>query len=172
MSYRKYDHNVDIKSTQLTRGLKSIGNLILYAAGGAVVVFILLVINGLIMMNLQQNERNREKENAINITSYKVMEEIASDLRNNKARYDVDWSGKWVTIRGNISGFSSQQAFEINNQSSRWAIVTCYWSSVQREKVARLDAGDIVNVVGELSVTKPFYEGNKYKFGLSSCEIL
>jgi hypothetical protein len=160
MSYRKYDHNVDIKSTQLSQGLKNIAKFIAFVLGGGVGIFGVMLIVIVIAAMQQHNSEMAGKDKAEDISSFQIQKRIDDDSVNNPPRYDVNWSSKWVTFTGEVTNISTY-SFEVFNQSHKWgsrvwANVICDFKSDQKGRVAQLDKGTRVKIVGKLSVSKPY----------------
>lgn len=173
MSYRKYDHNVDIKSTQISKGLANIGKLLLFIASGAVSLFVCTVILAAVIGINQHNKDIAGKDEAIDISSFQIQKRIDDDFLNNPPRYDLNWSSKWVKFTGEVTNISSY-SFEVSNQSHKWgsrvwANVICDYKYDQKGRVAQLDKGTRVKIVGKLSVSKPYDTVN---FKLYDCEVL
>ena len=173
MSYRKYDHNVDIKSTQISKGLANVGKLLLIIASGALTLFVGAVITAAVIGINQHNKDIASKEKAIDISSFQIQKRIDDDRVNNPPRFDLNWSGKWVKFRGEVWKISDY-TFYVSNQSHKWgsriwANVICDYKSDQKGRVAQLNKGTRVKIVGKLSVSKPFDTVN---FKLYDCEVL
>lgn len=98
MPNKKYDHNVDIKSTQIANGLKGIGVGALSLLSAGVVLF----LGGATVLSIQgiyeYNQDQKAKKQPINITPFSTMRTIVNDYENNPTRYRLEWEGKYAPI--------------------------------------------------------------------------
>ena len=174
MPDRRYDHNVDIKSTQLGNAIKNIGILIAGGVGGIIAAgFIGLVLLAIIVNITESNKEKEEKQarkNAINITPYQTLTRISYDYAKNNARYRLEWAGKYVTHSGGIKKMNNS-TFSMYNAWNLGAEVICDWSySDQMKNVARLNPGDNTSVSGTLSLRRNDYN-KTWVYTISDCEI-
>ena len=144
---RNYNHNIDIKSTQVAGAFKSIAK---FSLGLGISTVALL---GVAIAVAITNESNREKEALSRMRPLDLNTAIL-DYKRNPVRYDEKWGGEYVSFSGRISGIRSSE-FNFNPvQTTRQSSTTvkCDFDYSEKSKVAGLDSGDYVSVLGKLSL--------------------
>ena len=174
MPNKKYDHNVDIKSTQLgdaiTKGVVTIGAGAIGIVGGGVIGLSVVVSIAIAIGEIQDRvKENKERSRTVSIAPVSKLRTILYDYQNNEARYQIDWENRYVTYTGKVAKINSGK-FDISTQMPRLAKVVCDWKGDQKERVAKLNTGDTIYVSGKLNVSKT-YSSKIYEFKISSCEI-
>ena len=161
---RNYNHNVDIKSTQVAGAFKSFAKFALGA--GIVTIGGLAVIIGIIV----NDENNKEKE-ALSRTKPLDTSSAILDYKRNPVRYNENWDGKYVTFSGRVKDLSSYEFAFVPVATARQSSTTvkCDFKYSEKSKVAQLDSGKYVSVLGKLSLRQ--VDSWKFEAKLSDCTL-
>ena len=163
---RNYNHNIDIKSTQVAGAFKSFAKLALGAGIvtiGGLAIIISIVVN---------DENNREKE-ALARTKPLALNSALVDYKQNPVRYDENWGGEYVTYSGRINKLQSFEFDFATVDTTRGSTtkVVCDFDYTEREKIAQMDSGDYVSVLGKLTIRENGYGRPQFEAKLSDCTI-
>lgn len=165
-STRNYNHNVDIKSTQVAGAFQSFAK---FALGAGIVTIGGIVVLAAIFTNV---DNNREKE-ALSRTKPLVLNSALVDYNRNPVRYDANWQGEYVTYSGRIDKLSSYEfSFSpVNTTRGSSTVVKCDFDHSEREKIAQMNNGDYVSVLGKLNLRKISYGRSQFEAELEDCKI-
>ena len=95
------------------------------------------------------------------------------DYKRNPIRYDENWDMEYVAYSGRIDELSSYEfsLVPVNTTRGSTTVVKCDFHYSDREKIAQMDNGDYVNIIGKLSLTENSYGSPQFEAELNDCKI-
>ena len=161
---RNYNHNVDIKSTQVAGAFKGFAK---FALGAGILTVAGLAV---IIATFVTSDNQAEKEALARMKNLSANAAIL-DYKRNPVRYRENWDGEYVTYTGQIGKLNSYEfSFEpISTTRQTTTIVKCDFELSEQEKIARLDNGDYVKVLGKLSLREA--SNSQFEMKLRDCVL-
>tara|TARA_B100002052_G_C15668060_1_gene500472 strand:- start:109 stop:594 length:486 start_codon:yes stop_codon:yes gene_type:complete len=161
MSYRKYDHNVDIRSTQLANAgrslVKGAKELYLGIVGAALIGTAVLWI---IVAFIDIDDRSKGVKRLI-------FSDIVNANKNNEVRADEEWMGRYLKYSGKVTNITRSSVYLENNYYE----VVCKIGWFKGEPLKSLNKGDRITISGRNMESTDFIVNYKTVY-LQNCEIL
>ena len=164
---RNYNHNVDIRSTQITDIGRTIvkGSVVLarktgllgLASAGFCITCGVLIWTGFTLQDMADKSRGVKTLN---------FSELHADVIQNEVRASDIWKNRYLRFTGNATQISEGR-IEVRKDTYK---VFCILSHNQREALKRLDKGDQITVAGKNLWVRKSY-GIWATVTLKNCEI-
>jgi len=171
---RNYNHNVDIKSTQLGNAVSTTGKFLAVTALGGLSLIIIAFISAASNSVKEKNESDKIANSAAKLD----LTLVGSDYIENPMRYQRNWAREYLSYSGQISKIGNY-TLEFNHGyirtsggNGQYAKVICDMASYdERTKASMLDRGNFANVVGRLTTYYQAEYPGKWEFKLEDCRI-
>lgn len=117
----------------------------------------LIILGNYVITSHESLKKLKLSMDPVNISMSTTIRSILDDFESNPARFDINWSKKYITFYGNVTQIGEYDII-LSNQDKAIPPIVCDWALGQREFIARLKPGYSVSVIGRLSVgTKNLY---------------
>ena len=168
-----YDHNVDIRSSQLGNAAKDAKKFVAESITGA---FILIGISIVVLTVWNYSHNEESKRLAANAPRLNYSQ-AANDYVKNPMRYKSNWGDKYVAYSGQIKSIGSYSLefdggfIRTPNGNGESTKIRCNLRSGQRDKAASLNSGNYATVTGKLYTSYSAWNTGEWIFSLENCRL-